>query len=273
MAQDLVLLPDEFDAQKMTLSAPRALKSGGKTVYVNYKGEKLLFQTPVMVAPFGINKWQNEDGSGPVKYSLDLSFDGMDTRPVLKKFYDNLNEIDSKLIKEGFANHDKWLSLKKAPKSTDDVENVYTRIIKTPKDAKYSPTFKINLPHDGSSFTFNVYDNNKQAINLFDMIAKNEIDTKRCKVSAIIQCTGIWIVGGKSFGCSWKVVQMEIITRPRGITNEYAIRRIKNDDVPADDDEEEKPVAKKSSTRCDPEDESEDVIVESEEEEVAVEDE
>ena len=181
----------------------------------------------------------------------------MDGREVLKKFYDNMNEIDGKLVKECFQNHDKWLNLKKAPKSADDVENVYTRIIKSPKDPKYSPTFKINLPHDGSAFTFNVYDNHQKNINLFEMMEKNEIDTKRAKVSAIIQCTGIWIAGGKSFGCSWKVVQMEITTRPRGIPNDYAIRRIKNDTLPDVEDEEVSapaPAATKKAVR-DPEDE------------------
>lgn len=267
MAQETVLLPDEFDINKVTFSTPRTMKNGAKTVYINYKGEKLLFQTPVMVAPFGINKWQNEDGSGPVKYSLDLSFEGMGDRAVLKRFYENMNEIDNKLIKEGFAHHDKWLTLKKAPKSIDDVENVYTRIIKTPKDAKYSPTFKVNLPHDGSSFTFNVYDNNQKTINLFDMCEKKDIDTKRCRVSAIIQCTGIWVAGGKSYGCSWKVVQMEVTLKRR--ISDYAIRRIKDDKLPDVDDEDVSAAPAASTTMRDPEDESvpsDGSIVESEEE-------
>ena len=256
--QETVLLPNEFEINKVTFSTPRTMKNGAKVVYIGYKGEKLLLQTPVMVAPFGINKWQSEDGSGPAKYSLDLSFDGMDQRAILKKFYDNLNDMDMKLIKDGFANHDKWLSLKKPPRSVDDVENVYTRIIKTPKDPKYSPTFKVNLPHDGSTFTFNIYDSNQNVINLFDMFEKKELETKRCRVSAIIQCTGIWVAGGKSFGCSWKVVQMEIT--PRARINGYAIRRIKEDVLPdieddIQDDSSELEIQTKTTSKArDPED-------------------
>jgi hypothetical protein len=258
MAQETILLPDEFDVSKVTYSTPRVMKNGAKVVYVGYKGEKLLFQTPVCVSPFGINKWQNEDGSGPVKYSIDFSFQGMEQRPALKRFFDNLNNLDAKLIQDGFANHDKWLSLKKAPKSVDDVENVYTRIVKMPKDPKYSPTFKVNLPHDGSRFTFDVYDAKQNMINLFDMVERKEIETKRCRVWAIIQCTGIWVAGGKSYGCSWKVLQMEI-TPPASIKG-YALRKIKDDVVPDVDDEEEEGTTTTrtpaGSSKRDPEDES-----------------
>lgn len=267
MAQETILLPDEFDVSKVTYSAPRVMKNGAKVIYVGYKGEKLLLQTPVCVSPFGINKWQNEDGNGPVKYSLDFSFQGMDSRPALKRFYDNLNDLDSKLVQDGFANHDKWLSLKKAPRSVDDVENVYTRIIKMPKDKeKYAPTFKVNLPHDGTRFTFDVYDAKQNLINLFDMVERKEIETKRCRVWAIIQCTGIWVAGGKSYGCSWKVVQMEI-TPPASLKG-YALRKIKDDVVPDVDDEDVPVVTKSSGThKRDPEDEDDgqasDEVVES----------
>lgn len=257
MAQETILLPDEFDVSKVTFSAPRVMKNGAKVVYVGYKGEKLLFQTPVCVSPFGINRWQNEDGTGPVKYSIDFSFQGMDQRPALKRFYENLNDLDTKLIQEGFVNHDKWLSLKKAPKSVDDVENVYTRIVKMPKDKeKYAPTFKVNMPHDGSRFTFDVYDNKQNMVNLFDMIERKEIETKRAKVWAIIQCTGIWVAGGKSFGCSWKVLQMEL-TPPATIRG-YALRKIKDDVVPdvEEDDGCDTAVHANTSSRRDPEDDA-----------------
>lgn len=265
MASETILLPDEFDVSKVTYSQPRVLKNGAKVIYVGYKGEKLLMQTPVCVSPFGINKWQNEDGSGPVTYSIDFSFQGMDQRPALKRFYENLNDLDSKLIHDGFANHQKWLSLKKAPRSVDDVENVYTRIVKVPKDKeKYAPTFKVKMPHDGSRFTFDVYDAKQNLINLYDMVERKEIETKRCRIWAIIQCTGIWVAGGKSYGCSWKVVQMEI-TPPASIRG-YALRKIKDDVVPdVDEDEEDAPVAAASTNSkrsTDPEDEqaSEEVV-------------
>ena len=39
---------------------------------------------------------------------------------------------------------------------------------------------------------------------------------KKVEVTALIQCTGVWITGGK-FGVSWKAVQMRLDSVPAGI--------------------------------------------------------
>jgi hypothetical protein len=56
---------------------------------------------------------------------------------------------------------------------------------------KYPPTFKMNLPFCDGKFACEVYDDKRNLIDL------NDIQTKGARVTALIQCTGIWLAGGK----------------------------------------------------------------------------
>ena len=211
---DSIVLPSDFDVSQITYSEPRVLDNGGKVVYVSFNKKKLIMQTPEMMAPFGLSKWNNE-GKANDKYSLDLSFKGRDTREVLNKFYDGLKSFDKKLVEDGLNHCQTWL--KKQYKSLDVVEALYTPIVKHAKDDKYPPTFKLSLPHNGSQFTCDVYDGNRNLVDIANL------ETKGARVSAIIQCVGIWIAGSK-YGCSWKVLQMKI-TPPSSIKG-YAFKEL-----------------------------------------------
>ena len=238
---DSIVLPTNFDASNITYSEPRILDNGGKVIYMNYNRKKFIMQTPEMDIPFGVNRWNNE-GKALDKYSLEMSFKDKDSRPVLKAFFDGMQAIDKKLMTDGFKNCQSWF--KSSIKSMDVVEELYTQLVKYPKDgkgavvSKYPPTFKVSVPHNGESFQCDAYDNHKNLVNLAD------IETKGGRASAIIQCVGIW-VAGKKFGCSWKLLQMKItppVTKIKG----YAFKNLeeptgKDIDEASDDDEDEVP--------------------------------
>ena len=231
---DSIVLPSDFDVKNITYSEPRVLDNGGKVIYISYNKKKLVMQTPEMVAPFGLSKWNNE-GKSADKYSFDLSFKGKESRDVLNKFFDGLKSFDKKLVEDGLTNCQTWF--KKAHKSVDVVEALYTPIIKYAKDKngdindKYPPTFKMTVPHNGTNFACDVYDNNRNLVDL------SSLETKGSRVSAIVQCVGIWVAGTK-FGCSWKVLQMKI-TPPSTIKG-YAFKEIDDKvEKDIDDDDEE----------------------------------
>lgn len=235
---DSIVLPTNFDVSKITYSEPRILDNGGKVIYISYDKKKLLLQTPEMSVPFGLGKWNN-DGKGVDKYSIDLSFKGRESREVLAKFFDGLKSMDKKLVEDGLANSQSWF--KKTHKSLDVVEALYTTMVKYPKDKngeiidKYPPTFKMSVPFDGTKFMCQVFDNAKNLVDL------NNLEVKGSKISAIVQCMGIWVAGTK-FGCSWKVVQMKV-TPPSTIKG-YAFKEIEDKtekDIDDDDDEETDP--------------------------------
>lgn len=218
---DSIVLPNNFDASNITYSEPRILDNGGKVIYMNYNRKKFIIQTPEMDIPFGLNKWNNE-GKGVDKYSLEMSFKDKESRPILQSFFDGMKAIDKKLVEDGFKNCQSWF--KSSIKSVDVVEELYTPIVKYSKDGngaivtKYAPTFKISVPYNGETFMCDVYDNNKNLIQLQD------IETKGGRASAIIQCVGIW-VAGKKFGCSWKLLQMKI-TPPVTKISGYAFKNL-----------------------------------------------
>lgn len=216
-----IVLAKNFDINNVSYSEPRALESGGKIVYLSYNGTPLIMQTPVMSAPFGLSMWDN-DGKVAPKYSLDLSFKGMDTSPQLRSFYDALENLDQRLVDDGFANQSSWFKGKKYG-SRDIVEALYTTQIKYPKDRdtgertdKYPSTFKLGVPFRDGAFACDVFDDNKQPVDI------NTIETKGAHVTAIVQCTGIWFAGGK-FGASWRIVQMKVVPNKTAFVG-YAFR-------------------------------------------------
>ena len=238
-----IILPANFSVKDIQYGTPRTLDSGGKSIYLSLNKAPIVIQTPEMWAPFGKQKWENE--KGVPKFTLDLSFKGQESRPVLETFYTKMTELDNKLIDDGVENSFEWL--KKKNISREVASNLHTKLVRhhVDKDTgeitnKYPPTFKLTLPwkaknpanpSEGGDFTCEVFDNNKNRVDL------NTIETKGCKVTAIIQCLGLWSAAGK-YGCTWKVLQMRIVPPPT--IKGYAFKEIENDKVEDEDIDEGK---------------------------------
>lgn len=238
---DSILLPSELNVSAVTYSTPRTLDNGGRAIYMSFNKAPIVIQTPEMIAPYGVSNW-NDDGKGPDKYSLDLSFTGKDTRENLNTFFEKMDALDKKLVQDAFANSMTWL--KKTCKTIDVVEALYTPMVKYSKDKttgeitdKYPPTFKLKIPYSSGTFNCEAYDDKRNALNMRQLIDNGTF--KGARVIAIIQCLGIWIAGGK-FGCSWKVLQMRVAL-PKKIQG-YAFKDIPDDkanDSDIDDDDED----------------------------------
>lgn len=203
MANNITLVKD-FDINKLSYNDVRNLDTGGKVVYVSYAKAPLVLQTPMMYAPFGLQKWTND---GKDKYTLNLSFRGMENSKSMATFYHMLKNFDQKFVTDGFANQGTWFKGKKL-NSTEVVEALYTPLITPAKDKntgevtdKYPSTFKVTVPMKDGKFACEVYDENQNSVDLLTM------NTKGARVSALIQFAGLWFAGGK-FGSSWRVVQL-----------------------------------------------------------------
>lgn len=270
-----IILPSNFDVSSVTYSAPRTLDNGGRAIYMSLNRSPIVLQTPEMIAPYGVSNW-NDDGKGPDKYSLDLSFKGKEGRPNLETFFEKMSALDKKLVQDGVDNSMTWL--KKKYNSVDVVEALYTPMVKYAKDKttgeitdKYPPTFKLKIPFVNSAFQCEVYDNKRKTVDL-----KQLIDTgafKGAKVTAIIQCLGIWVAGGK-YGCSWKVLQMRV-SPPQTIKG-YAFKELEDDKVDDSDIEDDDSVngneilnhATEEIKNLNVDDDSEEELIESSEDEL-----
>lgn len=185
---------------------PKQLENGSKFVWVGYKNSKLSVQTPRMNVAFNMGVY--DKGEYP-KYSVELSFGGMDEDTGLQKFHDNMHAMDEFMIDEGVKNAMAWFKTKKT--SRDVVEAKYSRMIKTPTDketgevlSQYPQRLRLKIPFYDGKFGCEVYD--KDGNKMEDPM--DEILVRGTRVKAIIECVGLWIASA-SYMCQWKVVRME----------------------------------------------------------------
>lgn len=200
MASNIIMWND-IDMNEITFGAPKSLDNGGKIVGLYHKKKNLIFQTPAMIAPYGMNVWTSDNGVS--KYSVDLSINN-------DEFLNMLKQLEEKIINGGLANSTAWF--KKKYNTWDVVEALYTRVIKYSKDAetgeinnKYPPVVKLQLPYRNGKFECEAFANKDQTVNIETSL------TKRSSITAIVQCGNVWLAGGK-FGCTLKVLQMKIVS-------------------------------------------------------------
>ena len=144
--------------------------------------------------------------SGPLKkhkddtYSINMSSKDKKKHPSLAAFCTMIEQMDATLIEKCIENSMAWVKMTKDKCSR--AEEQFTPNIKYARDKMGS--FRTNVPYSNDMFGSEVHSTTIPA-NL------NDLDIKGCKVRAIIQCNGVWIVGNQ-LGCSWKA--LELCTTP-----------------------------------------------------------
>ena len=224
-----IILAKNIDVSKITFSDLKTADSGAKSVYISYNGKPLYAQTPEMNCVYGLSKWDG-DGKAAPKYSLDLSFQGVDKNPSLAKFMDVLKSLNDKFINQAMEKGPEWF--KKKFSNPEVVEAIYTPLIKYPKDKetgeiidKYPPTFRLNVPFRDGKITCPVYDGSK---NLIDLMST---ETKGARITAIVKISGLWMAAGR-FGCTMRVEQLRVVA-PKLITG-FAFQD-NDDDIAVED--------------------------------------
>ena len=204
-----------IDTSKITVSLPKNLDNGSKLVYVNNNNGRFNVQTPWMDVPWNMGVYT--EGPFP-KYTMELSFKGMENSPEMEKFLTKLNEVDLRLINLGVENSMPWF--KKKTISQETVEALYNPIVKVSKDkdtgepdGKWPSTIRLKVPYRDdkwSSVLVNGENGQTYDINNPDSSDRTEdILIKNSKVRAIIQCVGLWIASG-NYMCQWQLVKAEV---------------------------------------------------------------
>jgi hypothetical protein len=222
----------------------KVMKSGAKSIYVNYQGAKINIQTPLLNIPYGVNDNMQFIKDDPKrkdetqKYDITVSFKGIDENPKIKLFHDKLIELENKILEDAFTNRVAWFK-NNFDGNKGTVSNMFSRIIRRDKDKetgmfadKYPPTFKAKIPYDSSEdkFDFDSYDMDNNEIDFKDYVS----NLKGGKAQFIIQLNGIWFSAGM-FGCSWKIVSAKFQK-----VNSSKITFVKDsDDDNVDEDDED----------------------------------
>jgi hypothetical protein len=222
----------------------KVMKSGAKSIYVNYQGAKINIQTPLLNIPYGVNDNMQFIKDDPKrkdetqKYDITVSFKGIDENQKIKVFHDKLIELENKILEDAFTNRVAWFK-NNFDGNKGTVSNMFSRIIRRDKDKetgmfadKYPPTFKAKIPYDSSEdkFDFDSYDMDNNEIDFKDYVS----NLKGGKAQFIIQLNGIWFSAGM-FGCSWKIVSAKFQK-----VNSSKITFVKDsDDDNVDEDDED----------------------------------
>eukprot|EP01116_Phalansterium_solitarium_P014640 TRINITY_DN323_c0_g2_i1.p1 TRINITY_DN323_c0_g2~~TRINITY_DN323_c0_g2_i1.p1 ORF type:complete len:302 (-),score=109.26 TRINITY_DN323_c0_g2_i1:249-1154(-) len=216
-------LSDQVDLGLVRFAEPQTInKRGGKYVNVLYDEQRpLRLQTPKLRAPFGIQRnspMGSESESDKPSISVPISFDGYDTDPEIKQFYDLIQAIDDIVIKQAIANVKSWF-----PASVHDAPEVAIRFNFRPtarpsKDPKYAPSMKFRVQLVGGEPTLQVYTAPGVASSV-DAITPNS------RLTSIVELNGVWVVGNQ-YGTAWRVLQTKVESAKSGYEPllSYAIR-------------------------------------------------
>lgn len=198
-------------------------KAGGNQVQLKYNGDKrIIVQLPCMTIPFGISEYTPENNTGPVKYSLDLSFRGHDEDSKIRKWLTIMKNLDIYMIDMAVENSPLWFGKKM---SKEVVAELYRPLLKESKDpVKYAPTMKIKIrTRIDNTMNVDVFNKDRSA---FDINALQPGSSVKC----IVDCAPVWFVN-KQFGVTLNLIQMEVVSAPQGKLTGFAFQDDDDDEM------------------------------------------
>lgn len=202
-------------SEQIIYTEPKINKNNGINIGILNKehNKSLYISTPLMFC-WGVNKY-TDDKSGRVSYTLSLQFPGNDyIDEKTKNFLNSLKEMEDMILNDAIKNCKTWLN--RAKLSHEVAKENMTPIVRYPKDKDTkeidytkNPTLTVKVPY---------YENNFMNVEIYDLNSNQLFPSenteytpetliqKATNVALIIQCGGIYNVGGR-FGVTWKLVQ------------------------------------------------------------------
>lgn len=253
------LKPSSIDVSKLDFGELRSLGDHAKAVYVNFNKSIIHLQSPELEILFDSGKMfedQKRENSG--KFSVRVSLKDFDKEgSSTKAFHDMMVQMDEVLKEAAKKNSQAWF--KKKNISDDVMDEIYNEMVKVSKDSetgepngKFPPSFTFKVIKRDGEVLCKCFDGSAEGnpvLNINDPEGDDyrPVETllnKKTKVKMLLQCNGIWIVGGK-FGCTWKAVQMRVTPAPGfedyafldDSDNEEDVSKIEENFVQSDDDE------------------------------------
>jgi hypothetical protein len=156
--------------------------------------------------------------SGAPNFSIQMSFDGMDTNPEIKKFYDLINTIDATVVAAaGKSGGKEWFEKEIAQVV---LEHNFKKSIRAAKNESFAPTMKLKIPVDVDA-------NKKEAVPRTHVWVDREavsIDEIKpgSKIINIIELKYIWAISSSMWGITWNLLQTKIVEKATERLNNYS---------------------------------------------------
>lgn len=212
--QDLITKYTQWESSSIKYGPVKTNSRGGKSIPILDKnGNNLTLRFPLTFC-WGIN--ENEDeSSGRKKYSVSIQYpsEGFGTKGT-NLIFQKMKEFQEAFINDAVSNSKEWFNKKM---SREVVEALCCPMLKYPyvkgtKDPDYSrsPTTTLKIGFYEGVFNIKIHD--MAGNNVFG--SKTELGDrtfdsfipKGSHIAPIVQCKGVWFVGGK-FGVSFQIVQ------------------------------------------------------------------
>jgi hypothetical protein len=202
---------DEFEPRGIRFSGLEKNRKGGKVVYLSLNEvtssarQRITIQTPVVALPFGVTPYQEASTGEIQSYSVDMSFNGYDVAgSPIARFLDKMRALDETILDAAVANSKEWFGKQM---SREIVAEFYRKLVRDPSDPKYSPVMrtKVQLNNGEPAALFFGEDRQPRTIDYV---------TKRSSVMMILELDRLWFVN-KNFGCTWRVLQLKVCSKPR----------------------------------------------------------
>jgi hypothetical protein len=235
-----------FNASQIRYTAPKANASGGKSVGIlsTLTNGALKIQTPTMM------NWGASDYEGNQRYELCIQFPTEEyENDETRAFKQNMIDFENKIKADALTNSKAWFG--KQHSSPDVLEALWTPILKYPKDKSTgdfdksrAPSLRAKIGFFEGSWKAEVYDEDlKKLFPSEEHSSPIELIRKGTRIISLIQCSGLWFVGGK-FGVTWKLIQVVVpceATASQGCL--IQVKQVKKESEPAtlveDSDDEE----------------------------------
>lgn len=192
--QGLILDIDQFDAQNMVYVKPLLFGEASKSLGIYYRKndikQKIVIQTPKMLAPFGVKVFDND---GKPSHVLSVSFNTLTqlyNEEEIKKFYRFVRKLD----KTNYETIQDCLTRWKLSKNLK-----YNRMIKRVSN-EYPYHLNLSLPKDNNNFLFSVFDEDAKRSTI-DIIQKKSV------VSVVMELTDV-LFTDTSYIPRWTVMQI-----------------------------------------------------------------
>jgi len=205
------LVFDTVNIDELTLAEPKASRASAscKTAYIQYHGQKLRIQTPVMTTPWDL-KIKQMDPSSNATCNMSLSFATETSDPEAKAFREFLNKFDEK-VKSLIAEKASSFGKKAEKKSLD---NNFKESVKVSDKypAVFSPKVWLSLKNEGGSMKD--VDQVSMDMKVFDMNCEPidfSLVTKGCPAALIVTPSYVW-VSSLGVGITWSA--SECICKP-----------------------------------------------------------
>jgi len=192
----------KFDVNK--LSVNKVISACFINSYkINYDDHnKLIMQTPAVSAPFGLNTYYTDGKMGPVKYSMDISFRGMELDPKIRIFHDKMIEIDNFLIDTAVTNSEEWFGKKH---SKEVIKTFYHPLVRPSKDpTKYAPSMRFKIMTRNGIIDVDTCKTFRKR-NLHNILKSGS------RVQATIEIGDVWFVNKTNFGIIPKLIILNVL--------------------------------------------------------------